>query len=136
MLDNYRELIDELLEAPNAVRVAFERAPKPDHIVPIVSTMTEQDRLLAARLRFLIEHPDALLEDCPTPPPPPELGTEAAFDTARGDLVSLLINLTLKDWALTVRSVTGRETDLAEEVELHVDHCQALLTQLSAASEG
>ena len=135
MLDNYRELIDELLEAPNAVRVALERAPQRDQIEPIVSTMTEQDRLLAARLRFLIEHPDALLEDSPTPPPPPELGTEAAFDTARGDLVSLLINLTLKDWALTVRSVTGRETDLAEEVERHIDHCQALLTQLSAASE-
>jgi hypothetical protein len=45
----------------------------------------------------------------------------AAFDTARGDLVSLLMNLTLKDWEKTATHETEDVVTLAEEVERHVE---------------
>jgi hypothetical protein len=43
------------------------------------------------------------------------------MEVARGDLVSLLINLSLKDWTRAAIDETGDEITLADEVERHVE---------------
>jgi hypothetical protein len=43
------------------------------------------------------------------------------MEQARGDLVSLLINLSLKDWARTAIDETEGEETLADEIERHVE---------------
>ena len=43
------------------------------------------------------------------------------LEVARGDLVSLLINLSLKDWTRGAIDETEGEITLADEVERHVE---------------
>jgi hypothetical protein len=43
------------------------------------------------------------------------------MEAARGDLVSLLINLSLKDWARSAVDEAEGEITLADEVEQHVE---------------
>ena len=43
------------------------------------------------------------------------------MEQARGDLVSLLINLSLKDWARPAIDETEGEETLADEIERHVE---------------
>ena len=43
------------------------------------------------------------------------------MEVARGDLVSLLINLSLKDWTRGAIDETGSEITLADEIEQHVE---------------
>lgn len=43
------------------------------------------------------------------------------LEVARGDLVSLLINLSLKDWTRGAIDESGSEITLADEVERHVE---------------
>jgi hypothetical protein len=47
------------------------------------------------------------------------------METARGDLVSLLINLSLKDWERGAIHPTKGEIVLADEVEEHVEFDEA-----------
>ena len=57
------------------------------------------------------------------------------MEVARGDLGSLLINLSLKDWTRTAVDETGSEITLADEIERHVEfdelHRRALQESVS-----
>ena len=48
-------------------------------------------------------------------------GSNNNYEVARGDLVSLLINLSLKDWTREAIDETEGEISLADEVERHVE---------------
>jgi hypothetical protein len=48
------------------------------------------------------------------------------MEVARGDLVSLLINLSLKDWTRQAVDETGSEITLADEIEQHVEFDERL----------
>lgn len=52
-------------------------------------------------------------------------GIVAEMEAARGDLVSLLINLSLKDWERTAIHPTRGELVLADESEEHVEFDEA-----------
>lgn len=131
MLDNYQDLIDELLGMPKLVRTALaggsgdaarlvaamrardllvlERCQRiKNQIDPHLKALPELDELLAAADG--VEANDALLE---------------SFDSARGDLVSLLMNLTLRDWERTATHDSGDIITLADEVETHVEFDEA-----------
>ncbi|MGI8643321.1 MAG: hypothetical protein ACR2LS_04310, partial [Thermomicrobiales bacterium] len=45
----------------------------------------------------------------------------AGFESARGELVSLLMNLTLRDWERTAIDDRGKQVTIAGEVESHIE---------------
>ena len=57
----------------------------------------------------------------------------SSLDTARGDLVSLLMNLTLKDWERTGTHEIRGEVTVADEVEDHVEFDEAHVAGIRAA---
>ncbi|MFM8593464.1 MAG: hypothetical protein ACKOCK_03620 [Chloroflexota bacterium] len=136
MLDNYRDLIDELLEAPTVVRGALDRSQDAESVSTLVAMLTTRDDALTKRLRRVMDHPDDLVDDFPVAPVDQSQGTAAAFDTARGELVSLLMNLTLKDWARPVRFASGGESDVAQEIEAHVEFGETMLDRIVVAASG
>lgn len=141
MLDDFQDLIDELLSTPALMRTIFanaEGAP-PEKIVAAVSALHQRDTIVLDRLQRLT-HGDGSIYFPQLPaidaaiaaaPAPDDLDTFLnEFDTARGDLVSLLMNLTLKDWERTATDDVEGEVSLADEVERHVEFDEAIRARL------
>ncbi|MBA3642787.1 MAG: hypothetical protein H0W59_01795 [Chloroflexia bacterium] len=126
MLDSYRELLDELLGTPSAIRDAITEHGEPaipDAAADVIAVVTGRDQAVLARLQSMTQRTDAYL---PTLQIPERADRDVAtlveqLDQARGELVSLLMNLSLRDWERTAISEEDGEITLAEEVERHVD---------------
>ncbi len=56
----------------------------------------------------------------------------ARFDTNRGELVSLLMNLTLKDWERPATHEIEGEITIADEVETHVEFDEDIRAKIKA----
>jgi len=137
MLDAYRELIDELLGSPSAIRAAVEAAGgvSPEGLA-LIAEMRDRDLLELARLQSILRETDPYLKPIVDATPPPAGTFEETLDgldTARGDLVSLLMNLTLKDWERTATDDALGEVTLADEVERHVEFDEDHLARIRAA---
>lgn len=127
MLDNYQDLIDELLGTPQLVRTHL--ASGNAEALRLVLAMRTRDRIVLERLQRIKNQTDPYLK--PVPPldelltgiePEPDAATLLeTFDQARGDLVSLLMNLTLREWQRTATTDADGSLSLADEVELHVE---------------
>ena len=141
MLDTYRDLIDELLGTPSALRELMgDRAAgeAPAAALGLVAGLLARDRVVLRRLQTMQRAPNAHLRALDAGEGASGDGGDAAallgeFDTARGDLVSLLMNLTLKDWERTATHETDGEITLAEEVERHVEFDEDRLARIRAA---
>jgi hypothetical protein len=125
MLDNYRDLIDELLGTPSTLRQLLDQngAAVSPAAGTLLVELRRRDETVRAHLQEMTRRNDAYLR-APSPASVDEsdVRTElAAFDTARGELVSLLMNLTLRDWERTAIHETEGEIRLVELVEQHVD---------------
>jgi hypothetical protein len=144
MLDNYQDLIDELLETPKAVRELSERGELSPEGRALLSELRDRDQVVLARLQRLTK------ERTPHLRPLPDAATLAAnraepsgdtsailssFDTARGELVSFLMNLTLRDWEKTATQDIPGTRSVADEVEDHVDFDEHHLEQLEASEQ-
>ena len=143
MLDNYRDLVDELLGTPTALRELVGERLGDDVPPPALALMRElldRDRTVLRRLQTVLREPNPYLralgapESAPSPPveavePSDLLG---AVDSARGDLVSLLMNLTLKDWERTATHEVDGEITVAEEVERHVEFDEDHVARIQA----
>lgn len=130
MLDNYQDLIDELLGAPKLLRqiIAAHGGDAPPEVLALIVQLTQRDETVLARLnemrRATSPHVRALPSLDELPAPASDLALDAAiaaFDTNRGELVSLLMNLTLKDWERRATHENGGEVSIADEVESHVE---------------
>ncbi|MGH2614400.1 MAG: hypothetical protein ACRDJC_04115 [Thermomicrobiales bacterium] len=131
MLDAYRDLIDELLGTPSEIRGMVDAASEPDtpRAKHMIAEMRDRDRAVLARAQMMTrqENPylrtlrlDAAADDR-------DLSTLLVeMETARGDLVSLLMNLSLKDWERPAIHETAGEITLADEVEQHVEFDEEL----------
>ena len=141
MLDDYQDLIDELLGTPALVRTLFVNADgtPPEKDVRAVSALHERDKVVLDRLQHLTRESappwfkelpalDAAIAAAAIPADLDAFMGE--FDTARGDLVSLLMNLTLKDWERVATDDVAGEISLAEEVERHVEFDEAIRARL------
>jgi hypothetical protein len=142
MLDAYRDLIDDLLSTPSEIRELVEASGASD-------TSPETKRLVAEtrnRDRAIPERVQAITRE-DTPNLPALRISEAADDedlsallaemeVARGDLVSLLINLSLKDWTRGAIDETGSEITLADEIERHVEYDERQRRQLRESVSG
>ena len=141
MLDDYQDLIDELLGTPVLVRTLFvntEGGPSEQAVIA-VSALHERDKTVLDRLQHLTRESsppwfktlpsvDEAIAAAPVPTDLDAFLTE--FDTARGDLVSLLMNLALKDWERIATDDVEGEITLAEEVERHVEFEEAIRARL------
>jgi hypothetical protein len=128
MLDAYRDLIDELLSTPTEIRgLLQENSDPPPEAVRLISELRDRDLAILARAQRMTR------EDTPYLEPDREIPHEAGdpqqilseMETARGDLVSLLINLSLKDWERGAIHPTRGEIVLADEIEEHVEFDEA-----------
>lgn len=137
MLDSYRELIDELLGTPALARAAARAGGEP--AARLIGAMHARDGLVLERVQRIKNQTDPYLK-----PLPALADLEAAtavsgdvedllgrFETVRGDLVSLLMNLTLRDWERTATTDAGMAT-LSDEIEAHVEVDEAQRDRLEA----
>ena len=126
MLDAYRDLIEELTGTPTALRQALDArgGQPPDVAVALIAELRDRDRAVHDRLQTILRRRDPVLKPLPAPAATAEADAEAVlagFNAIRGELVSLLMNLTLRDWERTAIAETGDEIALADEVERHVE---------------
>lgn len=143
MLDNYRDLIDELTETPTTLRALFANRPAgttPPAVPALVAELRDRDQLVYQRLQTLLHQAHPHLHDIPPVAPSAAAVTAAdlpalldAFDAARGDLVSILMNLTLKDWERTATQDVAGTITLADEVERHVEFDEAHVARITEA---
>lgn len=141
MLDNYQDLIDELLSAPKLLRdaIAAHGGEAPPEVLALIVQLAQRDEVVLARLnemrRATSPHVTALpaLDELPAPAIDGDLdATVASFDTNRGELVSLLMNLTLKDWERRATSDSGGDVSIADEVETHVEFDEDVRAKIEA----
>lgn len=135
MLDNYRDLIDELLETPSELRRLVESRTEPPtaEAVQLLDELRSRDQRILGQLQEMTRAREPYLRTSSDPAPAadvPALLNE--FDTARGELVSLLMNLTLRDWERTAFHETEGEVRLVELVETHVDFDEDHVRKLRA----
>jgi hypothetical protein len=131
MLDAYRDLIDDLLSTPSEIRglvdASDESGTSPE-MKRIVAEIRNRDRAILERAQIITRQETPYLPALHLPVPAE--GEDFAvlmeeMDVARGDLVSLLINLSLKDWARGAIDESEGEITLADEIEQHVEFDEA-----------
>lgn len=125
MLDSYQDLIDELLETPKVVREVVAAGAAAEAL-GLVAELRDRDAVVLERLQRMIRQPFPHLKALPERPEPGEPATDAdallaSFSTGRGELVSFLMNLNLKDWGKTATHDTLDQVSVADEVESHVE---------------
>ena len=142
MLDAYRDLIDDLLGAPAVVRKAVAGHAGEDDSAPraLLALMRDRDAVVLERLDRMRKEANAHLRALPdaasAPLPVADGSLEellAAFELCRGDLVSLLMNLTLKDWERTGTHEIAGEISIADEVETHVEFDEAMCARVATS---
>ena len=141
MLDSYRDLIDELLGTPSQVRTLVDgfQGPLASTVLASIAEVRDSDLAVTGRLQTILREPDAhlpVLAEVPAAAPTDASDLLAGMDQARGDLVSLLMNLTLKDWERTATHDVDGEITLADEVERHVEFDEDRLALIRAALAG
>ena len=143
MLDSYRNLIDELLGTPAILRTMLDgsSAPPPTALA-LIDQLRARDEAMLDRLNTMLRTQGAVLAPLVNESTaenaalalsgdPSEL--LARFDHGRGELVSLLMNLTIRDWGRSAIGDDGQETFLSDEVEDHVDFEEDQLVRITDA---
>ncbi len=142
MLDSYRDLIDELLGTPTLLRELIDAGggqALPPTVAALIAELRDRDRWVLGRVQTMTRerHPVLRGSAQATGIVPVEASAMLdGFDTARGDLVSLLMNLTLKDWERTAIDETGSEVAVIDEVERHVEFDEDHVARIRQAIAG
>ena len=127
MLDAYRDLIDDLLSTPSDIRGLVAAAGATDaspDAARLIAEIRDRDRAILERVQKITREETPYLPPLRSGVPNENQDFLALLDdmeAARGDLVSLLINLSLKDWTRPAIDETEGETTLADEIEQHVE---------------
>jgi len=142
MLDAYRDLIDELLGTPSEIRGmvdAADEASAPPEMRRLIADFRNRDRAVLERSQTMTRQENPFLRTLRVAEADDDQDLTSLLDemdTARGDLVSLLINLSLKDWERPAIHETAGEITLADEVEQHVEWDEAQRQRLRALLPG
>jgi hypothetical protein len=148
MLDSYRDLIDGLLDTPSRLRELVGE-PVPDDVpaatVSILQEMRAREAATLRRAQSVMRKENATLRAIEEEPELAALNADvdvvdtpevllAAFNHYRSELVSLLVNLTLRDWERPVNHAVLGETVLSEEIEDHLTWDETLLDRIRAVA--
>lgn len=148
MLDSYRDLIDGLLEAPSRMReVLGEPVPDdaPAGIVAVLREMRAREAATLRRAQSVMRRENATLRAIEDEPEMAALTSDvdltdtpeallASFNHYRSEVISLLVNLTLRDWEQPVNHAVLGETVLSEEIEDHLTWDETLLDRVRAVA--
>lgn len=131
MLDAYRDLIDGLTEESTTLREMLGTPVRDDLSPELVAALRDirgREAAMFRRAQSIMRGENINLRDIENEPEvknaasleesPAELMN--AFVHDRGELVSLLMNLTLKDWERKVPHYSLGETTLSDEIETHL----------------
>jgi hypothetical protein len=144
MLDSYRDLIDGLLNTPKTLRAALGQ-PVPESVPAETASMLEELRVREAvnlrRMQAAMRKEPVMLlamEDepeiaalTPTPTTSPE-DALASFSHDRSELISILVNLTLKDWDREINHDRSGDTTIADEIEDHLTWDEEMAERLAS----
>ena len=139
MLDAYRDLIDDLVSTPSEVQALVRETGEHQVAAEALRSLRDRDLAIHDRMLTMLKREGALL-----PPLAAGGGADgdgqgdvatalAGFEQARGEIVSLLMNLTLKDWERSAIQDEGHEVTIADEVETHIEAQETQLAKLRAA---
>ena len=143
MLDAYRDLIDGLTEESTTLREKLGY-PVPDDLSPDLLTALKEIRgreaAMFRRAQSIMRGERITLREIENEPEVKNAGElrespeelMQAFILDRGELVSLLINLTLKDWERKVPHYGLGETTLSDEIETHLTWEEASLERVES----
>jgi hypothetical protein len=143
MLDAYRDLIDGLTQESTTLREVLGD-PVPDDIpteaLGLLKEVRAREAIMFVRAQKIMRGENVNLRGIENEPSvvnagaleesPEELLRATILD--RGELVSLLINLTLKDWERKVPHWVHGETTLSDEVEEHLTWEEETLARFEA----
>jgi uncharacterized damage-inducible protein DinB len=144
MLDSYRELLDLLAQTPTRLREAAERAGEPPEgewsAAQVLAHMAATEQLWFGRLNAIMHQSNPLLK---IPGAEYQQAQDAlmdgtveanltAFNNVRGESVSLLMGLSLRDWDRTGTHETRGEVSIADVVETMIDHDAEHINQIEA----
>lgn len=145
MLDSYRDLIDGLTQTPTSLRDLLGD-PVPDGIGAEVRALLAElctreavqvrrvqavMRERQARLRPIGYEPELAALDEASETPEAML---TRFNNERSELVSLLVNLTLKDWEQKIDHDEKGEITLADEIDDHLTWDEEMLERFQGAA--
>ncbi len=142
MLDSYQDLIDELIGTPTALREGLDGwagpGPVPEAAARLIAALRDRDLAVLERLQTMLRQRDPVLKALPEGERARSEATdpEAAlvgFNGARGEVISLLMNLTLRDWERTAIDAGGKKIAMDEEVERHVEFDEEHVARFRAA---
>lgn len=145
MLDSYRELLDIVVQGPTQLKSAAETAGEPPtgewSAAQVLAHMAATEHLWLERLNLLLREKEPRIR-------PGGSGKAAqvqeqlmdgsvagnldAFNTTRGEIVSLLMGLSLRDWERSGTHDINGEISIADVVESIVDHDAEHIAQLQA----
>jgi uncharacterized damage-inducible protein DinB len=147
MLDSYRELLDIVVQGPTQLKAAAEAAGEPPvgewSAAQVLAHMAATEQIWLERLNQMLREKEPRLR-----PGGSGKGAEIqeqlmtgtvddnlnAFNTTRGEIVSLLMGLSLRDWERTGIHDTRGELSIADVVEDIVDHDADHVAQLVSLS--
>lgn len=144
MLDSYRDLLDGLTEESTTLRELLGN-PVPDDLSPDVLALLKEQRgreaAILRRSQSIMRKENVYLRAIEEEPEVANAGDAqaspeelmSAFVHDRGELVSLLMNLTLKDWERSVNHSVLGETTLSDEIEDHLTWEEEMLDRFRAA---
>jgi len=148
MLDSYRELLDIVVQGPTQLKAAAEAAGEPPEgewgAPQVLAHMAATEHIWLERLNQLLREKEPRLR-----PGGSGKGAEIqeqlmsgtvednleAFNATRGEIVSLLMGLSLRDWERAGIHDTNGEMSIADVVETIVDHDAEHVNQLVALSQ-
>ena len=135
MLDNYRDLIDQLIGTPTEVRALVSGAAVGAPTAALLIELRDRDELILSQLQEIMRTSAPYLRAAgPDAGATEPAAVLAGFESARGELVSLLMNLTLRDWERTAIHETDGEVSVVDLVEQHADFDEDHLTRLRQAA--
>jgi hypothetical protein len=142
MLEAYRDLIDDLLNTPTEIRALVDASAGSDtspEAKRLITEIRNRDRAILERVQAITREETPYLPPLRLDPSPDDEDLSALMDEmeiARGDLVSLLINLSLKDWTRGAIDESGSEITLADEIERHVEFDERQRRQVRESVSG
>jgi hypothetical protein len=142
MLDAYRDLIDDLLSTPTEIRALMDASggsSTSPEAKRLVAELRNRDRAILERVQLMTREETPYLPALRLNPTADDEDLSELLEemeVARGDLVSLLINLSLKDWTRGAIDETEGEITLADEIEQHVEFDERQRRQLRASVSG
>jgi len=147
MLDSYRDLIDGLLETPGSLR-GLLGDPPPANVSPRVHQLLTELRVreaVALRraqkimrgerviLRAIEQEPEIVAATNGVAPEQTVEELVTGFNADRGDLVSLLMNVTIREWERPIEHNDRGETTLAEEIDDHLTWDEDVIARIRDA---